>query len=86
MPRHLLAALTTAALIGAGCGSEEPRQTSGGAPAVTSGEPYELGGADGSGADGTEETAPRGGVSAGPDTKEPGDRPDGDSQFKPPRR
>ena len=86
MPRHLLAALLTAALLAAGCGDEDPAPTTGGAPAVTSGDAFELGGADGSGADGSEETAPRGGVSAGPDTKEPGDRPDGDGQFKPPRR
>ena len=85
MPRHLIAALIAAALLAGGCGEEDPDPSSGGAPAVTSGDAYELGGADGSGADGEERDAPRGGVAAGPDTKEPGDRPDGDSEFKPPR-
>lgn len=86
MPRHLLAALLAAGLLAAGCGDAEPETSSGGAPAVTSGAPYELGGADGSGADGEEKEAARGGIAAGPDTKEPGDRPSGDSEFKPPRR
>lgn len=85
MSHRLSAALLALALFAAGCGSEEPKPSSGGAPAVTSGDAFELGGADGSGADGSEESAPRGGVSAGPDTKEPGDRPGGDSEFKPPR-
>ena len=86
MPRHLLAALLATGLVAVGCGDEEPDASSGGAPAVTSGLPYELGGADGSGADGLEERAPRGGIAAGPDTKEPGDTPDGDREFKVPRR
>ncbi len=86
MQRHLVAALLAVALLGAGCGEEDPEPSGGGAPAVTSGEPYELGGADGSGADGSEENAPRGGIAAGPDTKEPGDQPFGDSAQKPPRR
>ena len=85
MSRHVLAALLSAAALAAGCGEEEPEPSSGGAPAVTSGEAYELGGADGSGADGLEERAPRGGVAAGPDTREPGDREYCDSEFKPPR-
>jgi hypothetical protein len=85
MSRHFFAVLIATALLGSGCGSEEPEPSSGGAPAVTSGEAYERGGADGSGADGEERDAPRGGVAAGPDTEEPGDRPDGDSEFKPPR-
>ena len=85
MPRHLLAALFTVALVAAGCGEGDPERTRGGAPAITSGEPYELGGADGSGADGEEERAPRGGIAAGPDTREPGDSPYGDSPIKPPR-
>ena len=84
--RHLLAVLLAFAPATAGCGEKEPERSTGGAPAVTVGTPYELGGADGSGADGKEENAPRGGIAAGPDTKEPGDRPDGDSEFKPPRR
>ena len=86
MPRHLLAALVAVALVAAGCGQKDPEPSSGGAPAVTSGEAFELGGADGSGADGSEDTSPRGGIAAGPDTKEPGDRPGGDSEFEPPRR
>lgn len=85
MPRHLLAALIAAALLGAGCGGEDPEPSGGGAPAVTTGKAYELGGADGSGADGAEGRAPRGGVAAGPDTKEPGDQPFGDAEQKPPR-
>jgi hypothetical protein len=85
MSRHFSAVLVAIALLAAGCGSEDPEPSSGGAPAVTSGGAYELGGADGSGADGLEEDAPRGGIAAGPDTREPGDRPDGDSEFKPPR-
>ena len=86
MPRHALAVLFAAALLAGGCGEEDPEPSGGGAPAVTSGAPYELGGADGSGADGEETRAPRGGIAAGPDTKEPGDRPFGDGEFKPPRR
>lgn len=86
MSRHFFAIFTVLALLGAGCGSDEPETSGGGAPAITVGEePYENGGADGSGADGEEERAPRGGIAAGPDTREPGDRPYGDSEFKPPR-
>jgi hypothetical protein len=85
MSRHFSALLAVLALVVAGCGEGEPEPSSGGAPAVTSGNAYELGGADGSGADGLERDAPRGGIAAGPDTEEPGDRPDGDSEFKPPR-
>ncbi len=87
MPRrHLAATLLVAALAAAGCGEGEPEPSTGGAPAVTSGDAYELGGRDGSGADGLEEPEPRGGIAAGPDTKEPGDQPDGDAEQKPPRR
>ena len=86
MPRHALAVLFAAALLAGGCGEEDPEPSSGGAPAVTSGAPYELGGADGSGADGEEAKAPRGGIAAGPDTEEPGDRPYGDGESQPPRR
>ena len=86
MPRHLLAALLATALLAGGCGSKDPEPTSGGAPAITIGDqPFELGGADGSGADGQEVDARRGGIAGGPDTKEPGDRPDGDGEFEPPR-
>ena len=85
MPRHVLAALLAAAALAAGCGEDDPKPTSGGAPAITSGQPYETGGADGSGADGKEEKADRGGIAAGPDNKEPGDSPFGDEEQKPPR-
>ena len=84
MPRLLLAALA-AALLAAGCGEGDPKRTSGGAPAITTGDAYELGGKDGSGADGEEARSPRGGIAAGPDTKEPADEPFGDSDQKPPR-
>jgi hypothetical protein len=84
MPRHALLAALAAALLAAGCGEKEPKTSSGGAPAITTGEPYELGGADGSGADGEEKQDPRGGIAAGPDTKEPGDQPFGDSEQRPP--
>ena len=86
MRRPLLALLLLAlALLAGACGEGDPEPTSGGAPAVTSGDAYELGGADGSGADGAEEDAARGGIAAGPDTKEPGDQPFGDAEQKPPR-
>ncbi|HEV3002730.1 MAG TPA: hypothetical protein VGW75_18480 [Solirubrobacteraceae bacterium] len=85
MPRRVSAALLAAALLAAGCGGENPEPSSGGAPAVTSGRAYELGGADGSGADGYEKRAPRGGIAAGQDTEEPGDQPFGDAEQKPPR-
>ena len=85
MPRHLVAALLAAALFAVGCGEKEPETSSGGAPAVTSGDAYELGGADGSGADGEESKAERGGIAAGPDNAEPGDQPFGDAEQKPPR-
>ena len=80
MPRHVLtAALLALALVAGGCGEDEAETTEGGAPAVTvGGEAFERGAADGSGADGLEEDAPRGGIAGGPDTKEPGDDPDGD--------
>jgi hypothetical protein len=85
MPRHVLAALLAAALL-AGCGEGDPEPTSGGAPSITTGDqPYENGAADGSGADGEEAKADRGGIAAGPDTKEPGDSPFGDPEQKPPR-
>ncbi|HEX8123107.1 MAG TPA: hypothetical protein VF549_17785 [Solirubrobacteraceae bacterium] len=87
MPRHLLAAAAVLclALLAGGCGKKDPEPSSGGAPAVTSGLPYELGGADGSGADGKETDAARGGIAAGPDTKEPGDQDFGDGVQAPPR-
>ena len=77
VPAVVLTMLSGLLLFG-GCGEKDPDPSSGGAPAVTSGEAYELGGADGSGADGKEADEPRGGIAAGPDTKEPGDDEDGD--------
>jgi hypothetical protein len=47
--------------------------------------PFEAGGADGSGADGSERPQARGGVGGGADTDEPGDRPGADREIKPPR-
>ncbi len=85
MPRLVPAALVALALVAAGCGEGDPKRTTGGAPAITTGDAYELGGKDGSGADGKEGRAARGGVAAGPDTAEPGDQPFGDADQKPPR-
>ena len=85
MPRHLVTALLALALLAGGCGSKDPEPSEGGAPAVTSGQAFELGGADGSGADGEEKDSPRGGIAAGPDTREPGDTEYGDSRQAPPR-
>ena len=86
MTRHLLATLLAAAVLGvAGCGDEDPEPSIGGAPAVTIGDqPYEDGGADGSGADGAEKANPRGGIAGGHDEPEPTDRPDGDEQPEQP--
>jgi hypothetical protein len=72
----------------AGCGEEIEPVSGEGAPAITSPGttiPYENGGADGSGADGSERTAARGGIAAGHDTKEPGTDVDADNEFAPPR-
>jgi hypothetical protein len=82
--RSTLAVLLAAAALLAGCGGDERPTTGaspGDAPAITSpgtGSEYENGGADGSGADGTEEASDRGGIAAGPDTPAPGDRPGAD--------
>jgi hypothetical protein len=83
MPRHRdVAALLAVVLLGvAGCGSDDRDPSRGGAPAVTVGDqPYELGGGDGSGADGDEDRDERGGIAGGPDTPSPIDRPGGDIQ------
>jgi hypothetical protein len=86
MSRRFPATLLAAALLGlSGCGSSDPEPSEGGGPAITvGGIPYEDGGGDGSGADGTEEPNPRGGIAAGPDTPSPTDQPDGDIQSKQP--
>jgi hypothetical protein len=72
----------------AGCGEDVDPVRGDDAPAITAPGttiPYESGGADGSGADGSEQTNPRGGIAAGPDTKEPGTDVDADTEFSPPR-
>jgi hypothetical protein len=76
----------------AGCGGDGGKTVTeaspGQEPGITtpnSGRQYENGGADGSGADGTESSEPRGGIAAGPDSPSPGDREGADSQFSPPR-
>ena len=89
--RVLLSLLAAGALAGAGCGGDEKTTTEaspGPQPGVTTPESdkqYENGGADGSGADGSESATPRGGIAAGPDSPSPGDREGADSQFSPPR-
>ena len=100
VPSALLAALALAAAgcggatngadqTGGGNGGEAGRAASpGGIPAVTtpgSGVAYETGGGDGSGADGSERERARGGVAAGQDSNEPGERPGADAEIKPPR-
>ena len=65
--------LLVAILLLAGCGEDVPdRAVERDTPAVTSpgtGLAYENGGGDGSGADGSENSNPRGGIAAGPDNK-----------------
>ena len=88
MPRHLTATLLAVFALGAaGCASDKPKISEGGAPAITtpSGDAYENGGSDGSGADGFERREKRGGIVAGGDSPEPGDSPGADTEFKPPR-
>ncbi len=88
VPRHLTAAvLAVLALSVSACAEEQPKVTEGGAPAITtpSGDAYQNGGSDGSGADGYERRESRGGIVAGGDSPEPGDSPGADTEFKPPR-
>lgn len=71
------------ATFAAACGEEiEDRAVERDTPAITSPGttiPYENGGGDGSGADGSEKANERGGVGAGPDTPAPVDEPLGES-------
>ena len=89
--RFLLFALVASALAVAGCGGSDKTVTQaspGDVPGITtegSERAYELGADDGSGADGEESPADRGGIAGGPDTKEPGDSEGADEQFSPPR-
>ena len=73
----------------AGCGEDVPdREVERDTPAVTAPGTelsYEGGGADGSGADGSERRHPRGGIAAGPDDPDPGEQPGADTETKPPR-
>ena len=78
--------LVVVVLLLAGCGEEVPdlpveRAT----PAVTAptGAPYENGGADGSGADGSEESNRRGGIAAGADNKALEEEPGSDENESP---
>ena len=90
--RSLLSVLALSALIGAGCGGDDTKTVTeaspGDQPGVTtpnSDRQYENGGADGSGADGTESPEARGGIAAGPDSPDPAESEGADSQFSPPR-
>lgn len=90
--RSLVPVLALAALAVAGCGGEDTKTVTeaspGDQPGLTTpntGREYENGGADGSGADGTESPESRGGIAAGPDSPDPGDDEGADSQFSPPR-
>ena len=79
----VLPVLVLAAAVAGGCGDDVPdlpvqRDT----PAVTApgtDRAYEQGGADGSGADGSEKRNRRGGVAAGPDIPGPNQGPRGES-------
>lgn len=79
--------LVVVLLLLAGCGEEVPDlPVERGTPAVTapeSGAAYESGGADGSGADGSEESNGRGGIAAGPDTKALEETPGADQSESP---
>ena len=86
--RHIALSALVVAALAAGCGGDTKPIRGEDAPAITSPGttiPYENGGADGSGADGREASAERGGVAAGHDTKEPGTDVDADTQLSPPR-
>ena len=79
---RLLPILAAVALTATACGDDvEDRAVERDTPAITSPGttiPYEAGGGDGSGADGSEKAQPRGGVAAGPDTPAPRDEPGGE--------
>jgi hypothetical protein len=89
MPHRVPLIALLAAAVAAGCGGQSIQPIRGDdAPAITvpnAGLPYEGGGADGSGADGTEKVERRGGIAAGPDSREPGDSQGADTTLKPPR-
>lgn len=74
--------LVLLAFTAAGCGDDVPdRPADRNAPGVTvGGVAYDSGGADGSGADGTTDKNPRGGIAAGPDTPPPAGQDGGDVQ------
>ena len=86
MRRLLLPLLITASLCAA-CGDEvEDRAVERDTPAITSPGttiPYEQGGGDGSGADGSEKANDRGGIAAGPDQPGPVDSEDADEGVDP---
>ena len=90
--RSLLSVLALGALAATGCGGDDTKTVTeaspGDVPGITTPNTerqYENGGADGSGADGTESPEARGGIAAGPDSPDPGDESGADSQFSPPR-
>jgi hypothetical protein len=87
-----LLAVLVLALAAAGCGGGSSSSDRSASPGTAEGfltpntaVPYETGGADGSGADGSEATEARGGIGGGTDTQEPGERPGADAEIKPPR-
>lgn len=84
---RLLPILAAAALTLSACGDGvEDQAVERDTPAIMSPGttiPYEQGGGDGSGADGSERAQPRGGVAAGPDTPAPLDEPGGEAADTP---
>jgi hypothetical protein len=85
--RRLLLPLLITASLAAACGEEvEDRAVERDTPAITSPGttiPYENGGGDGSGADGSEKANKRGGIAAGPDNPGPQDSPEADEAVEP---
>ena len=81
--RPLLLPLLITASLAAACGEDvEDRAVERDTPAITSPGtdiPYESGGGDGSGADGSEKSNDRGGIAAGPDTPAPADESVGEA-------